>query len=88
MLITILGIYLAVYACALFAARRGRGTVWALYAVAVLVVPPVFGGLFYLVYMRVDPVNAPGITQALVGIGVALAVVGYPLGLWRARRGR
>ena len=40
MLITILCIYLAVYGCALFAARRGRGTVWALYAVAVLVVPP------------------------------------------------
>ena len=88
MLITILGIYLAVYACALFAARRGRGAVWALYAVAVLVVPPGFGTLFYLVYARVDPANATGITQAVVGIGAALAVVAYPLGLWRARRGR
>ena len=66
----------------------GVGAVWALYAVAVLVVPPVFGTLFYLVYARVDPANAIGITQAVVGIGAALAVVGYPLSLWRARRGR
>ena len=88
MLITILCIYLAIYGCALFAARRGRGTVWALYAVAVLVVPPLGGGVFYLVYSRVDPVNAVGFARAVVGLGAALALVGYPLSLWRARRGR
>ncbi len=87
MLITILCIYLAVYGCALFAARRGRGTVWALYAVAVLVVPPLGGGVFYIVYARVDPVNAVGFARAVVGLGAALALVGYPLSLWRARRG-
>lgn len=88
MLITILCIYLAVYACALFAARRGRGAVWGCYALSVLVVPPVFGGLFYLVYLRVDPANAEDITKVVIGLGCALAVVGYPLSLLRARKGR
>ena len=88
MLITILCIYLAVYACALFAARRGRGAVWGCYALSVFVVPPLFGGVFYLVYMRVDPTTAEGIAQAVIGLGCALAVIGYPLSLWRARKGR
>lgn len=88
MLITILFIYLAVYACALFAARRGRWAVWCFYALSVLVVPPVFGGVFHLIYRRVDPSGATDISQAVIVIGVALALVAYPLSLWRARAGR
>jgi hypothetical protein len=88
MLITILFIYLAVYACALFAARRGRWAFWGCYALSVFVVPPVFGGMFYLIYRRVDPANAEGIAQAVIGLGCALALAGFPLSLWRARKGR
>ncbi len=88
MLITILCIYLAVYACALFAAPRGRVAVWACYALSVLAVPPIFGGMFYLVYRRVDATGATDISQAVIAIGMVLALVAYPLGLWRARKGR
>ncbi|WP_306154978.1 hypothetical protein [Roseovarius sp. MMSF_3281] len=88
MLITVLCIYLAVYSCALFAARRGKVAVWGCYALSVLGVPPVFGGVFHLVYRRVDPIGAMDISQAVIAIGVALALVAYPLSLWRARKGR
>lgn len=89
MLFTIVCIYLGVWGCAYAAARRfgGRRAFWALYALAVLVVPATFSGVFHIIYARVDPANAGSLSATVFLMGLALGVVSYPVSHMRLRRG-
>ncbi|WP_397541252.1 hypothetical protein [Roseovarius salis] len=88
MLVTIICIYMAVWGCAYAAARRfkSRAAFWVLYVVAVLPVPAFFTGAFYVVYAGVDAENAAQLAATVLVLGMALAVLSYPLSHARLRR--
>lgn len=89
MLITLICIYLAALGCAYAAVHRfpGRRAYWLLYVAAALVLPHVFGGVFHLVYLRVAPESASGLSATVVLFGVVLGAVSYPLSHARMKRG-
>ncbi len=88
MLITLILIYVAVWACAYASVHRfpGRAGFWGLYALSVLVLPGVCAGLFHLVYARVDAGNAAGPTATLLLLGTGLALLAFPISRARIRR--
>ena len=87
MLIALICIYLGVWGCAYAAAHRftGRSGFVALFAVAVVVVPAVFGGGFGLVVTRADPDYGLEWTRLTILMGVGIALIFYPLTWWRLR---
>jgi len=90
MLLTLLGIYLAVWGCAYASARAvpGLPAYWGFYALAVLGAPNLLGGLFYLLYRGTDAPGASGFSASVVLLGMALAALSYPLNHARLRRRR
>ncbi|KZY35958.1 hypothetical protein A3731_16385 [Roseovarius sp. HI0049] len=88
MLIAVICIYMGVWGCAYFAAQAaGRVRFAGMYAVAVLVVPTLFGLAFWLIYQRVDVEGAGDLTRMVILIGAGLALVFYPAIYVRTRRG-
>lgn len=90
MLITVILIYVAVWACAYASVHRfpGRAGFWGLYALSVFVLPGVFSGLFHLIYARVDAENAAGLTATVLLLGTGLALLVFPISRARLRRDR
>jgi hypothetical protein len=86
MLTAFVVLYLSVYTCAFIAATRGWTWLW--YAVAVLIVPLLVSGLFYLVYQHTGGEAATELAYWLFGLGAVVALVAFPLNLMRVRRGR
>lgn len=88
MLIAVICIYMGVWGCAYFAGQSdGRLRFAGMYAVAVLVLPALFGVAFWLIYQRVDAEGAGNLTRLVILIGAGLGLVFYPLIYLRTRRG-
>ncbi|WP_422029616.1 hypothetical protein [Roseovarius sp.] len=87
MLIAVICIYMGVWGCAYCAAQAEGGVRFAaMYAVAVLVLPALFGVAFWLIYQRVDAEGAGNLTRLVILIGAGLGLVFYPLIYLRTRR--
>ena len=87
MLISILCIYIAIWACAYWAAQQpGRLRFVVFYVAAALLVPNLAGLGFWWVYQRADPENADQLAALVVVLGMALGLIAYPLVYIRTRR--
>ncbi len=87
MLVSLVAILAGVWLCARAAARRFTG--WAgfaaFYALAVLAVPNAVGLPALLVLRDAFPDGGTQLAARIVVIGMAAALVFYPLGYWRQR---